>query len=377
MNADPLKEFVDLALQPIPEGGGRRLIEFHSPAQCRAYQPPPGSLLVGENHIVKGAVFVIGGAPGVGKSRAAVALAVAGASGAPWFGARVHRRFKTMIIQNENGALRLRDEFSELTNPDFETSILISSPPPYGMLFENPQFCSQVSEAIAQFQPDVVLLDPWNAVTRDEKAKEYLATFQSLRSVIPAGDAGPALGIVAHTRKPKAEERSSGRGLMLTLAGSYVLGSVPRSVFVLQAASDDPEDDRVVFTCCKNNDGPLGAPGAWQRRNGLFAQDLEFDWERFSAKSDARHVVLTETHLRELFQNGSRHLSRSHAAQELQAETGACRAACYSALKADGRFGHLITDEWRDAWLGLFPLKSRHGFLRTPSDGRGRLSTAL
>jgi hypothetical protein len=48
---------------------------------------------------------------------------------------------------------------------------------------------------------------------------------------------------------------------------SYVLGSIPRTVFVLQSASDDPEEDRVVWTCCKNNDGELGQRSAWQRRN--------------------------------------------------------------------------------------------------------------
>src|ERR1019366_7944359 len=87
--------------------GERPLIEFCSPAQLRDYQPPEGSILVGENHIVKGGVFVIGGAPGVGKSRAAVALAVAGATEAEWFGLKVHRRFCTVVGQTENRRIRL------------------------------------------------------------------------------------------------------------------------------------------------------------------------------------------------------------------------------------------------------------------------------
>ena len=72
----------------------------------------------------------------------------------------------------------------------------------------------------------------------------------------------PALGIVAHTRKPKTDERASGRALLNLLAGSYVLGSVPRTVFVMQAASDDTTDNRIVWTCCKNNDGELGRRSA-------------------------------------------------------------------------------------------------------------------
>jgi hypothetical protein len=59
--------------------------------------------------------------------------------------------------------------------------------------------------------------------------------------------------------KPRTEERANGRALLNLLAGSYVIGSVPRAVFIMQAASDDTEDKRIVWTCCKNNDGELGA----------------------------------------------------------------------------------------------------------------------
>jgi hypothetical protein len=50
-------------------------IIVRSPSEILAYEPPPGIVLVGDNHITRGSVFVIGGAPGVGKSRASVALA--------------------------------------------------------------------------------------------------------------------------------------------------------------------------------------------------------------------------------------------------------------------------------------------------------------
>jgi replicative DNA helicase len=57
------------------------LIEFRSPLELKNFTPSPGLVLVGDCHIVKGSLFVIGGAPGIGKSRAAVAMAVAGAHG--------------------------------------------------------------------------------------------------------------------------------------------------------------------------------------------------------------------------------------------------------------------------------------------------------
>ena len=300
-------------------------------------------MLVGDCHIVRGSISVIGGAPGVGKSRASVALAVAGASGLPWFGLPVHRQFKTLIVQNENGRYRLKQEFSELDCAALDEFLRICPPPAKGFAFEEPAFAEALEQAIARFDPDVVVFDPWNAAARDDKAADYRSAFDAIRSVIPASDNAPAIVIVAHTRKPKSDEKSSGRGLMHTLAGSYLLSSVPRSVFVLQPASDDTEDDRVVFTCCKNNDGELGPRSCWQRRNGLFVS-AELDWNEFDGKTESKRRAITEDDLRELFESGKRTLALAHAAKELETLTGACRAAAYNALKATGRFGHLLRE---------------------------------
>jgi RecA-family ATPase len=101
------------------------------PSQIRSYEPPAGSVLVGENHIVHGEIFVIGGAPGVGKSRASVALTQAAATEEAWFGLEVHRQFRTMILQNENGKHRLKMEVSDIPS-DLEEYVRSSSPPQYG-----------------------------------------------------------------------------------------------------------------------------------------------------------------------------------------------------------------------------------------------------
>jgi hypothetical protein len=135
------------------------LISFLRPSEIVSYQIPQGSVLVGDNHIVRGAVCVIGGAPGVGKSRAAVALAQAGATGEPWFGHEVHRRFKTMILQNENGRHRLKLEVSDIS-ANLEEWVRISPPPPYGLCFNNAEFRDQLGFYIREFKPDVVIIDP-------------------------------------------------------------------------------------------------------------------------------------------------------------------------------------------------------------------------
>jgi hypothetical protein len=246
------------------------LIEFYTPSELANYSPPEGFNLVGDYHVQKAAAFVLGGAPGVGKSRGAVGLAVAGATGNEWFGYAVHRTFKTMIAQAENGRVRLKNEFAALDCHALDGFVRVCSPPPYGFAFERLAFCDQLRREVEMFRPDVFILDPRNRLARDDKAKDYGQAFDDLLAILPTGDDAPALGIVAHTRKPRSDERTNGRALLNLLAGSYVIGSVPRTVFVMQAATDDTEDNRIVWTCCKNNDGELGARSAWERRNGLF-----------------------------------------------------------------------------------------------------------
>jgi hypothetical protein len=330
---------------------GKTLIEFKSPLQLKNFVPPPGHVMVGDCHIVKGSVFVEGGPPGVGKSRATVGLAVAGATCSDWFGLQVHRRFKTMIIQTENGPFRLSKEFGELDCDVLQNYVRICLPPPFGLCLGRDDFRAQLAAAIWEFKPDVIILDPWNAAARDDKQKDYLETLELMRSVLPMGDEAPALGIVAHTRKPRPDERATGRGLLNLLAGSYVLGSVPHCVFVMQFASDDPQEKSVVWTCCKNNDGELGARSAWERRNGLFAPVSEFDWDAFDNPHKDDRVTITADDLAEIFKDGAKRLTKADAVKALQALTEAGRTACYNAVKLDGRFaGHLNENQGLLSW---------------------------
>ncbi len=355
INLEPLKTETSAAFSP-DSPPALPVIEFFTPSQLRAYRPPPGAVLVGQNHLVRGATFIIGGAPGVGKSRAGTALAVAGATGQPWFGLQVTRQFRTLIIQNENGPLRLSDEFFALPCEKLDAWVSVCPPPPFGLAIRHPEFRKAVMDEIDRFNPDVVLIDPWNAVAQDDKARDYLDTFEMLRGMIPAKDDSPALGIIAHTRKPKHDERASGRGLLNLLAGSYVLASVPRSVFVLQPATDDPDDGRVVFTCCKNNDGEMGKPSAWTRRNGLFAPVPDFDWEEFHAPT-ANRSTITADDVAAALAHGERAVTKQDAVKALMDATGCGQAAAYGALKNDGRFKDHLREEGRPVKLRWLPVQ--------------------
>jgi hypothetical protein len=232
-----------------------------------------------------------------------------------------------MIVQTENGQFRLSKEFSELDCEAMEDYVRVCTPPPYGLCFKREDFRKQLADAIGEFKPDIVGFDPWNAAAREQDSREYLDTFDALKSVLPRGDDAPVLGIVAHTRKPKSDERHSGRSLLNLLAGSYVLGSVPRAVFVMQAATDDVNDSRVIWTCCKNNDGELGDRSAWERRNGLFVPVEFFDWDAFDHPPKEKRGLKPEM-LREFLMKG-REYDKSRIVSIIMQETGRGKTVAY------------------------------------------------
>ena len=122
------------------------------------------------------------------------------------------------------------------------------------------------------------MVDPWRSVTRDSTEKEYSEALSRLRGVLSTAPQKPACMIVHHLRKPKTEDRHKGRNLAFLLSGSDSLHAAARSLFILQPASDDIEDNRVVFSVAKISDGLHPGPrSAWQRKACSFELLEEFD----------------------------------------------------------------------------------------------------
>jgi AAA domain-containing protein len=321
-------------------------IRFFSPCSLWDFEPNNDVVLVGDCHIMRGEVFVIGGEPGVGKSRAATQLGVSGATQRDWFGLTVYRQFRTMIVQTENGRYRLRQEFLALDCDEIEDWIWVSEPPPFGLTLSSSEFQADIRAALDSFKPDCVIFDPWNAAARDDKQRDYAETFDALRNLLPTGADKPALGIVAHTKKPQPNERRiGGTGLMHLLAGSYVLTSVPRCIFIMTRGSQDETDDSVVFFNPKNSNGENAPRSAWHRQADGFTPAKDFDWTEFDKPPDQRKIV-TLDHVREVFGSGTKRLKLKDAAHALATLVGISENAAYNALKVGGRFSpHMSRDD--------------------------------
>jgi len=286
----------------------RPALTMFKPSELADYNPPPELRLIGDNEIFKGydGVSLVSGPGSVGKSLAAMTVALAGAgASAIWFGRQVHRRFRTMIIQAENGAIRLKEEFEAIKkhNPgvDLDTWIRVSSPPEGGLPFHKGPFRAAVRDEAAKFKPDLVILDHWAAIAVDDASKDVIEKLGEIRTCFGSGDDFPALMILAHTKKPRAEEVRKGRGLINQVSGSIALANTARTVYMILPWCDEMEDDRVYWACVKLNNGQMYPASVWHRRFGTFFEHDGKTNPKDFGREDSERQKITEDHLRAAF----------------------------------------------------------------------------
>jgi hypothetical protein len=328
---------------------------FHPPSYYLNYQLAKDAILVGDCHLTRGDLTVIGGVPGCGKSRLLVSLAIAGkqGAGATWMGLDVHHSFKTAILQAENGEVRLQRELQDIHDQghDLDGWLYLTPPPPFGIAFSAPAFRDQLREWLLEVQPGVLAIDPWNRCVADDKAKDYREILDSVFAILPEGPLKPAIIIIHHLRKPSGSDnnRRRGRELLHELSGSYVIGSASRVAFILEPATPDGDDDRVLFTCAKNNNGDMGAPSAWHRRNGLFDACTDFDFKTVDKKGSGggeeskRGGVVEFKHLAAVFEMSGKPMNKPDIVANLMLMHGVSRSCAYEALKPGGKFAKHLT----------------------------------
>jgi len=299
MSANIGQDQLDKAIKPIDfsqqsfsgeqEEKRKPLIEARKPSEFINWVMPEGHLILGDNQIIRGEVFLIGGTQGVGKSRAVAALALSGATGEDWMGHKTHTKFKTLIVQNENGNLRLKDELTALqaeTDVNLDDFLLVTPIPAEGLNFQDAQFRDDLREILDSFKPDVVVLDPWNAVAEDNTQKAYGKAYRVVKSGCLNSDSPPAIGIVAHVNKPNVNDKK-GRGAMNRVSGSHLLVSVPRCVWMMDSVTDDITDNRVILTNPKSSNGMPSPRSAWMRTAGLYQPLPDFDWTEYDGEASS------------------------------------------------------------------------------------------
>jgi hypothetical protein len=112
-------------------------------------------------------------------------------------------------------------------------------------------------------------------------------------------------------------------------------------VFIMQAASDDPEDRQVVWTCCKNNDGDLGPRSAWVRCNGLFEPLPDFDWESFDTPGNRKAASYAPAV--EIVRDADEPPTKAQTVAELK-KRGVAQPTAYRWIDAAMDAGELVLD---------------------------------
>lgn len=336
--------------------GDKPALTMWQPTKLAALVVPDHLRLVGDNEIVKGyeGLALIGGPGSSGKSLVAMTLAIAGCprvgeerpAFTHWQGRAVHRTFKTMFLQAENGAVRLKEEFEAIVrnHPELalDEHILISAPPEGGLPFHKPQFRAAVREEAAKFKPDLVVIDTWAQVAADDAAKDIIEKIGEIRSCFPGGDDFPSILILAHTSKPRADVVRKGRGLINAISGSIALANTSRCVYILLPWSDETEDQRIYWSCVKLNNGKMYPPTVWQRRFGtMFEHDAKTDPRDFGKTDDEDRHKLNEDHVRAAFDKVTE-LRSGDLVKKLCKATGCGEATAWRAIGEDGHLRGLL-----------------------------------
>ena len=327
--------------------------KFYSPSELAAYEPPENVNLVGDFHLQRGGSTVLAGAPGVGKSFAVSRLAVAGATGEEWFGLKVHEQFKTLMIQGENSLSRLKKEFEPYDVALLDDWIKVSES---HVDFSSPDYVASVKKEIKSFDPDCIALDPWNHIATDDDIKSYNKAIKQIETLRRFGSKERLILIVAHTRKPKLDSKPSGRDLLHEISGSHKLGSYARAAFVMESIKDDNEKSLIRFTCCKNNNGALGAPTVWNFDKGSFTKESDVP----AVGSSKKRKGITKEHLKQALATP---VKKTTAVKSLQVTSGKSESSCYKVLQEGSPlFKYLVNDH------GLLRFKDCDGPDQTDSN---------
>ena len=276
-----------------------------------SFVPPSDMCLVGDTDITRGgALTILAGPPGCGKSTAADYLAIAGAlgKGCTWLNRQVHSHFRTMVIQAENGKTRLKKLVGEImTNfPQVKLDDYIrwTAPPDGGLPFGRPDFRRAIRQSASEFKPQVVVVDPWTAISMDTGASDVIDALALIRGCFASGDDAPAFVVVAHTRKTGEKGVPKGRNMLHELSGSLALGGSARCVYMLHPFTDDITDNRVILCCVKLSDSDKApANSVWERKFGNLWSITEDDPNDFWDTDKNSGPQYTKEHLAKIFQD--------------------------------------------------------------------------
>jgi hypothetical protein len=362
-----------LSVAPGADMPRRSLIQFKSPSELRSWQEPEDFNLLSHRILSRGDITTLTGPPGTGKSRAALWLAVQLAEGTGrWFHYQIDHPFRVLMIQDENNEARLASDMKSFVMlEESEERLRISLQPDCAMLLEDEALVGDLCVAAADHKPDLLIVDPWNAVIRDDTAAGFSIALKGLRKIASAaadanGGKRPAILILHHPRKLReGDQKKQGRDLSELMAGSYQLFSKSRAGLYLFPVASDINETRVILSIAKASNHRKGKdedmPGrsAWEMVSDGFRAIEDFNWPEFDGGGSAPREKITLEDIRAVFRGEDGRSKRLAKAAIVKALLARCpqvssKQTAYDAL---GRFGEWLMEDassgtW--AYVGTF-----------------------
>ena len=250
-----------------------------------------------------GALAVIFGQGGLGKSRLAMNIARNQVLGLPFAGMPTHKEpLRHLMMGSENSIHRLQNdarkmgqglsvEEIELLDSHIRLATL-EGPDDSHISLASPSNVDRWKATLEAWPPDVLWVDPWGDILDGEanSDEDARATISSLRSLLRHVNPNAALVILAHSRTgAKNIAQAVGYDAANFGKGSKALYSASRCVWNL-APGDESETPSVVMAHAKNNDGPREKPRALilDPEKMLYHLDQEFDFDSWQEEVNKR-----------------------------------------------------------------------------------------
>ena len=229
------------------------------------------SCLIGNRWLCRESSLLISGQSGIGKSSLTMQFAIVCASGGEFFGIKVHRPLKTMIIQAENDLGDLAEQFQGVisglrlsgeTRKIMMDNLLMTT----NLNTTGWNFLTYLRRQIQANTPDVVIIDPlFSFAGFDLSNQEQTSNFlrQGLHPI--QKQHGTIIVAVHHATKPRSDTPKNGNASLMERAysshGSAELINYFREVMVLTQFSQENDSYELSLSKRRKHSGMLDHSG--------------------------------------------------------------------------------------------------------------------
>lgn len=239
-------EYTDLTSMEVDQYPAIRL------ADLEAYTEPPGSKLVGDGWLRRGAGCLLTGSTGIGKSILCQQVGISVAAGKRILGCiRVDKPYRVMYVQAENDMDTMKRDVLSITKHIEADPKLVQENfvmyHVYGLC--GVPFLRWLDLATAKAKPDLLVIDPYLVFVSSGADPNAANTFREFITPVERmiNERKCALLLCTHTPKPRDRETWTARESVYMAAGNSAISNWARTSAELTSANDELDKFRLRF----------------------------------------------------------------------------------------------------------------------------------